>query len=98
MVIKKVVAAQKNTCHMRKYSLTIPNMKPNEIRAALLLAEPPTSITAIARKLGLKPQGLHMVITGLRPNPRIRAAIAEAIGKPVSEIWPDSKTNQEEAA
>ncbi len=61
-------------------------MEPNEIRAAMVLAR--VTITSIAKKLGVAPQWVHAVITGKRPTPRIRQAIAEAIGKPVDEIWP----------
>ena len=56
------------------------------------------TIIEIASAIGVTPSAVHQVITGLRNTPRIRAAIAQAIGLPVSEIWPDDKTNQEEAA
>jgi len=61
-------------------------MKPHEIRAALVLAQ--KKIKPIADALGVKPPQVHQVINGQRPNPRIRAAIAAAIGRPVDEIWP----------
>lgn len=68
--------------------LTMTNMKPNEIRAGLMLAE--VRINALAKKLQLSTAAVHQVINGDRPNARIRTALAEAIGKPVAEIWPDS--------
>ena len=67
-------------------------MKPNEIKAALILAE--VSQASIAKKLGVSRAAIFYVINGDRPSPRIRAAIAEAISQPVSEVFPD---NQEAA-
>lgn len=61
-------------------------MKPNEIRAALMLKN--ITITDIAKQLGAKRSNVSMVIYRVRPTPRIRTAIAEAIGKPVDEVFP----------
>lgn len=47
----------------------------------------------IARMLKLHPVCVNEVITGKRHNPRIQAAIALAIGKPVDEIFPNNKNN-----
>jgi len=47
-------------------------------------------VSEIAKELGLKQPTVSAVIYGKRPTPRIRKAIALAIGKPVSEIWPDT--------
>ena len=69
-------------------------MQPHEIRAALVLAR--VTITSIARDLGVKPPTVHAVITGKRPTPRIRQAIAEAIGRPVEEVFPTSRRRQKE--
>lgn len=63
-------------------------MKPYEIRAALILAQVP--MKELGKCLGVSPQHVGNVISGRRKTPRIRAAVAEAIGKQVSEIWPDS--------
>lgn len=71
-------------------------MKPHEIRAALMLAQ--TKIKDIAELCELSTPAVHQVIVGNRPNKRIRAAIAQAINKPVSEIWPAATPTQEEAA
>lgn len=54
--------------------------------------------TSIAKSLDVSVASVNDVISGKRSTPRIRLAIAEAIGKPVSEIWPAAKTNKEEAA
>lgn len=61
-------------------------MKPNQIRAELLLND--KRITDIARELGLKHPNVSAVIAGKRPTLHIRKAIAKAINKPVDEIWP----------
>jgi len=66
-----------------------------DIRAELKIAGIRQS--KIARILSVSPVSVHDVITGKRKTPRIREAIALFIGKPVSEIWPDT-TNQEKAA
>ncbi|MFA7346876.1 MAG: helix-turn-helix domain-containing protein [Desulfurivibrionaceae bacterium] len=70
-------------------------MKPHEIRAAMVLAQ--TKIKDIAEQCGHHPPAVHQVINNERPNPRIRAAIAEAIGKPVEEIWPVQKSEEQAA-
>ncbi|MFA5905171.1 MAG: helix-turn-helix domain-containing protein [Desulfobacula sp.] len=49
--------------------------------------------SSIAQMLKVKPASVHNVVTGKRKTPRIRAAIAMAIGKPVGEIWPDEETD-----
>lgn len=56
-----------------------------------------TNITGIANSLVVSRQAVHQTITGLNASPRIRAAIAKAINKPVSEIWPDSKPEEQAA-
>lgn len=61
-------------------------MKPNEIRAALVLRG--ITVTSIADRVGAKRPNVSMVISGARPTQRIRAAIAEAIGKPVDKVFP----------
>jgi len=48
----------------------------------------------IATMLKVTPVSVHDVITGKRKNPRIRKAIAMAIGKPVADLWPDTTKKQ----
>lgn len=56
----------------------------------------------IARKIGVTPPYVNYVIMGKRPTKRVRIAIAEAVHRPVDELWPppmpennnDKKTNQ----
>lgn len=45
--------------------------------------------TEIAKSLDVAVACVNDVVTGKRKNPRIRTAIAQAIGKPVEKIWPD---------
>ena len=47
------------------------------------------TVTAIARKLGVKQPTVSQVIYGVRPTLRIREAVATAIKKTVDEIWPE---------
>lgn len=51
----------------------------------------------IARANGIKLSEVCAVVQNRRRTPRTRAAIAEAIGKPVAEIWPDAKPEEEAA-
>lgn len=62
-------------------------MKPNEIRAALLLRD--IRPIEIARKLKVGRSAVCNVITGYGKSRRIQEAIAEMIGKTVEEIWPE---------
>ena len=50
--------------------------------------------TSVAQKLGVTLPAVHSVIKGLRHNPRIRQAIADAVGRPVEQIWPPEKSNE----
>jgi lambda repressor-like predicted transcriptional regulator len=61
-------------------------METNEIKAAMILQGVTTK--QIAEGLGITAQAIGPVISGRRSNPRIRAAIAEALGRSVEEIWP----------
>ena len=64
-------------------------MKPHEIRGHLVLAQ--KKIKDLAEELGVSQPAVHQVINGQRPNPRIRRAIADAIDRPVEEVWSDGK-------
>ena len=41
---------------------------------------------------------VSQVIHGVRPTQRIRQAISDAISAPISELWPDTKTDQSKDA
>ncbi|HEX3045821.1 MAG TPA: helix-turn-helix transcriptional regulator [Bacillota bacterium] len=42
---------------------------------------------SIAKKLGVAPSMISMVIYGKEKSPRVRKEIARILGKPVREIW-----------
>ncbi|NCD13672.1 MAG: hypothetical protein EOL92_00380 [Bacteroidia bacterium] len=63
----------------------MPNMKVNIQQE---LSEKKITQRSIARMLGVKPSSVHNVITLKRSTPRIRQAIALALGKTVEEIFP----------
>ncbi len=64
-------------------------MKPYEIRAELIRNQ--VTNTSLAAELGITQSAVSIVISGRGISARIRAAIAAAINRPVSEIWPDAK-------
>lgn len=45
----------------------------------------------LAQVLAVSPVSINNVISGKKKNPRIRKAIAMAIGCPVSKIWPETE-------
>ncbi len=47
----------------------------------------------IAEKCGVTPQFVNQVVSGRRTTLSVVSAIADAIGRPVSEVFPDN--NQE---
>ena len=62
-------------------------MKPNEIRAALLMKG--IRLVDIANKLKVSRSAVSSIISGKYKSARIQEEIAGAIGKSVEEIWPD---------
>lgn len=64
-------------------------MKPNQIRAELLVRD--LNGAAIAKIAGVSRQFVNAVIRRNRVNSRVELIIASAIGKPVSEVFPDTK-------
>lgn len=63
-------------------------MTPKQIRAELILHD--KKVTGIARKLKLPHSNVSSVIAGHQRMAHVREAIAHAINKKVSEIWPES--------
>lgn len=61
-------------------------MKQNEIKAEFVRKG--IKLKTVADQLGVKAPAISAVLSGARRNPRIRAAIAEAIGLAVEDIWP----------
>jgi len=52
----------------------------------------------IAREEDVSPAYVYYVLAGKRQGYRIRAAIAEKVGKPVEELWPDTPVKYRRAA
>jgi lambda repressor-like predicted transcriptional regulator len=67
-------------------------MTPNEIRAELMIKG--VRVIDIAANLGIKHPNVSAVIAGKRPTGHIRQAIASAINKSVSEIWPEAASGK----
>lgn len=68
--------------------------KPSEIKGALISAG--VTLTSIAISEGVSVSAITQTINNqIRPE-RLRAAIARALGKPESELWPDNKKATEE--
>jgi len=51
------------------------------------------SQTAVAKSLGITTPAVNAVVCGRRSVPRIMAAIADAVGRPVSDLWPEEQKN-----
>lgn len=68
-------------------------MKQNEIRAELVRRGVKT--VDIAAECNVARPSVSHVIAGRRSTLHIRKAIAKAIEKPVSEIWPETATRKE---
>lgn len=62
-------------------------MSNREIKALIVLKG--TSISDIARQARVSRQWVSMVVNGHKKSKRIRKAIAQAVGKPVEELWPN---------
>ena len=43
----------------------------------------------IAAQVGVTPQFVNSVVNGRRATPRVAQAIAAALGRPISELWPE---------
>ena len=63
-------------------------MKSKRIIGHILVAtgEP---IRVFAEKRGYTPQAIYDVLKGRTKTPKLRQAIAEAVGRPVNELWPE---------
>lgn len=61
-------------------------LTPNERKAELVRLG--LTQAGIARDHGVKRAHLHLVLMGVRRSERIEQAIADAIGRPVDEVFP----------
>lgn len=71
-------------------------MMPNEIRAEMVLRG--VKMIDIARRAKVTSGAVHQTIncTGYYKGYRIRPYIADAIGKPVDEIWPPKMNSEKD--
>lgn len=60
-------------------------MTPHEIKVALLARH--ETLSSVARRLRVHPAHVSQVVSGKRDSGRVKAAIAKAIGKPVSRVF-----------
>ncbi|HVN97526.1 MAG TPA: helix-turn-helix transcriptional regulator [Syntrophorhabdaceae bacterium] len=56
-----------------------------------LMIDKDVSGAMIARRIGCTRQNIYHVIRGRHATPNIRQAIAEALGVPISDLWPAKK-------
>ena len=66
-------------------------MTPQEIRIEILRAN--TTMAKIARAAKVSRGFVWQVVYGLRRTRRIRETIAQALGKPIQELWPEENAN-----
>lgn len=64
-------------------------MHPEEIKAAMRIAG--TTPAMLATNLDVSKATVSTVIHGRNESARVKASIAQLIGKPVSLIWPDAR-------
>jgi len=55
------------------------------------LKEAGVSQSDLAEMLHVSPVAVHYVVSGKKSIPRIRAAVAMAIGRKVNDLWSDSR-------
>ena len=66
-------------------------MTPQEIRIEILRAN--TTMAKIAKAAKVSRGFVWQVVYGLRRTRRIRETIAQAVGKPIQELWPEENGN-----
>lgn len=63
----------------------VKTVTPEEIKASLILKK--ITQNSIAKKLGVTPSMVSMVIHGTEKSPKVRKGIAKVLGKRVRDIW-----------
>ncbi len=71
-------------------------MKVTDIKQKL--KEHNVTMVGIAKSLGITHTAVCLVIKGTSKSARVSQAISDAIGVPVSEIWPEPATEDQSAA
>jgi transcriptional regulator with XRE-family HTH domain len=57
----------------------------------ILMLQRGVTYKGIANKLGVSRKTVAVVASGFSTSKRIQAALAEAVGKSVQELWPDKE-------
>jgi transcriptional regulator with XRE-family HTH domain len=70
-------------------------MEPIEIY--ILMKRARITYAAIAQKFEVTPAMIEQVVKGRRHTQYIREAIAEAVGKPVEKLWPQTNNKRKAA-
>lgn len=60
----------------------------------ILLMQEDITQTQIAKVLGVTHGAVSQVINGHENNPRIRQAIAQAVRRPIQELWPEPEADK----
>jgi transcriptional regulator with XRE-family HTH domain len=63
----------------------------NTIKVKRLLRQAGIKQKDIAKQLGISPQQVSMVVHGKRPQHSVVKAIAEAVNRPVADLWPEEE-------
>lgn len=66
----------------------------NPIEIKILMIRAGITQADIGRKLGLSRAFINQVVLGHRPTKQVKQAIAEAVGKPVEDLWPEESPNK----
>ena len=66
-------------------------MRSKTIRLELFKVRKIKNMSQIARETGVTPTMVQMVVNRERKSTHIMKAIAEAIDKPVEQVWPELK-------
>ncbi|TQN28336.1 hypothetical protein FHX37_3670 [Haloactinospora alba] len=62
------------------------------------LAHSQLTDTDVAAQVGVDPKTVRRWISGQKPHPRHRWAVADLVGVPENELWPEHRNPQEQAA
>jgi transcriptional regulator with XRE-family HTH domain len=63
----------------------------NTLKVKRLLRQAGVKQKDIAEKLGIHPQQVSAVVRGKRPQHSVVKAIAEAVNRPVADLWPEEE-------
>ena len=70
-------------------------MKQRKVKALIVLED--LKQKDIADALGVSPTLVSLVIAGKKKSPRVRAAIAKALGMTIGQLWPNNNHGKKAA-